>query len=151
MDTTLSTQNENSKVQNLQGPQSPESTTTTQASMKGEEDSSPSKDDCPVCNTVANALKKWPGSMDLELGSWQGFLDRIQCACCQMIVQLMKEGERPHYHKHEPTCSLSIHKSGSLFIIASVSYIIMLSISFFYTYRTNACPRIREMLTSRSR
>jgi len=65
-----------------------------------------SKVPCSVCQAIADAFFE---KTTLSLGTWQGYLDRTACACCQLIVSCLKE-LRPHELAFEPLCQLRFHK-----------------------------------------
>ena len=98
---------------------------------------------CSVCKVIADAIIWWPeGNDSLRLGSWQGFLDRRQCVCCQMIVRRMKE-VRPYQIPLEPTCPIILSLMTDVFWIHSVSGHILCGRLPCFLWKTNVLYRIR--------
>jgi len=79
---------------------------------------------CSVCQTIADSFlaeNEFPLS-GLSVGTWQGFLERKQCVCCQLIVSCLEKCE-PYRTKFEPSCPLKLTSMGDCFWIASVSHL----------------------------
>jgi hypothetical protein len=79
---------------------------------------------CSVCQTIANAFlaeNVFPRSR-LSVGTWQGFLERKQCVCCQLIVSYLEKC-RPHETKFEPSCRLELTSMSDCFWLSSVRHI----------------------------
>jgi hypothetical protein len=79
---------------------------------------------CSVCQMVADAFlaeNVFP-PLGLSVGTWEGFLERKQCVCCQPIVSCL-EKYKPYHTKFEPSCSLKLTSMGDCFWISSVRHL----------------------------
>jgi hypothetical protein len=55
----------------------------------------------------------------LSLGTWEGFLERKECVCCQLIVTCLEKC-KPYRIKFEPSCPLELTDMSDCFNIWSV-------------------------------
>jgi hypothetical protein len=83
-----------------------------QSGDQSEKSSSSLAEQCPACQKIADAMINWREGeyKPVKLGSWQGFLDRRQCECCQMVVEHMKnnvKAETMYNTMYEPSCPLA--------------------------------------------
>jgi hypothetical protein len=79
---------------------------------------------CSVCQMIADAFlpeNVFPRS-GLSLGTWQGFLERKQCVCCQLIVTCLEKC-KPYHTKYEPSCPLKLTSMSDCFWIMSVRHL----------------------------
>ncbi|PMD33069.1 HET-domain-containing protein [Hyaloscypha variabilis F] len=79
---------------------------------------------CSVCQSIADAFLAKDGLPEsaISLGTWQGYLDRKGCACCQLVVSCLSKC-KPCYIAFEPSCPLRLGKMIHTFWLGSDYFI----------------------------